>query len=244
MARRPITPLVVLCREIGLDHLQATELFRRINREVMSGNDVITQEVGTFYRRDSRARVRRLNGIDYQVPERSTVALRGPRFPGRESRVELRVLTTSFEFAESPTLFTRTTIPNSGSLFQDNEPFDFGFQDVDGSLSVEILNVTEEGDSGASEVTARLSWDIPPLFARRFANFGIAVPEQFIIRNIRGQSTQGQPTTHDNNLPGSQEVTFVNVLNGISFGWRLSHAGGNGEFVVGNLSLRFERFLV
>ena len=81
MPRRPITPLVELCREIGLEHLQATELFRRIDRETENGNDVIVQEFGTFYRKFNRARVRVLNGDTINVPANDRTALRGQRFP-------------------------------------------------------------------------------------------------------------------------------------------------------------------
>jgi len=84
MARRPITSLVELCEEVGVEHAQVTEVLRRVAQTVMEGNDVIVQEFGTFYRRTSKPRVRRLRGIDYQVPERVAVALKGPRFPGRE----------------------------------------------------------------------------------------------------------------------------------------------------------------
>ena len=84
MPRTPITPLVELCNEIGLPHLQATELFRRIDREVSLGNEVIVQEFGTFYLKRNAARVRRLNGTDHQVPANERTALRGQRFPSQE----------------------------------------------------------------------------------------------------------------------------------------------------------------
>ena len=81
MARRPITKLVDLCDEVGVEHLQVTEVLRRIHDTVMDGNDVIVQEFGTFYKRVSRPRIRVLNGVRHLAPRRETVALRPPRFP-------------------------------------------------------------------------------------------------------------------------------------------------------------------
>lgn len=89
MARRPITKLVDLCEEVGVEHLQVTEVLRRIHRTVLEGNDVIVQEFGTFYRRDSQQRVRVLNDVPHIAPARSTVALRAPRFPSITARASI-----------------------------------------------------------------------------------------------------------------------------------------------------------
>lgn len=105
MARRPTTALLQLCDEVGIEHLQATELFRRIKREIMEGKDILVVEFGTFYRRDSKERIRRLNGVDYTVPERSTVALRGPRFPATEQQVNCKSL---IDLVSIPDEVTRT----------------------------------------------------------------------------------------------------------------------------------------
>lgn len=72
-----------ICREVGVPHLQVTEVLRRVDKAVREDNEVITQEVGTFYLRKSKARERVLNGERYAVPAREAVALRGRRFPGR-----------------------------------------------------------------------------------------------------------------------------------------------------------------
>jgi hypothetical protein len=53
--------------------------------------EIITQTVGTFYRRDSRPTQKTLNGVTYDVPARQAVALRGPRFPGRPLEYSMRV---------------------------------------------------------------------------------------------------------------------------------------------------------
>ena len=81
MPRRPITRLVDLCSDIGVEHIQVTELFRRIDRETAAGNDVIVQEFGTFYRKFNSARIRVLNGETINVPANDRTALRGQRFP-------------------------------------------------------------------------------------------------------------------------------------------------------------------
>ena len=74
-----------ICRDVGVDPLQVNEVFRRINEAVIERDAiVITQTIGTFYRRNSKATVRTLNGERYSIPERKSVALRGPRFPGRQ----------------------------------------------------------------------------------------------------------------------------------------------------------------
>lgn len=74
-----------ICREVGVSHLQVTEVFRRIENVVMQeGKEVITHGVGTFYPQDRAATRRTLNEVVYEIPARRVVALRGPRFPATE----------------------------------------------------------------------------------------------------------------------------------------------------------------
>lgn len=73
-----------ICREVGVPHLQVTEVLRRVDQAVREDQEVITQEVGTFYLRKSKARAYIYQGVSYAVPERVSVALRGKRFQGRE----------------------------------------------------------------------------------------------------------------------------------------------------------------
>lgn len=82
--KEKISP-VELCSEVGVDHLQWVAVMRRIRQRVMADDvEVITKTVGTFYRQSRRPTTKTLNGIVYQVPAREVIALRGPRFPGRE----------------------------------------------------------------------------------------------------------------------------------------------------------------
>lgn len=82
-----------ICRAVGVDHLQVTEVLRRINSEVLGGFDVITQEVGTFRRVVRKATTRTLNGVTYDVPETCKVQLRykGTNgIPNQEQPVEIQ----------------------------------------------------------------------------------------------------------------------------------------------------------
>ena len=110
MPRRPITRLVDLCSEIGVEHIQVTELFRRIDRETAAGNDVIVQEFGTFYRKFNRERVRVLNGDTINVPANDRTALRGQRFPSAPAEIaalELRLAHTPGGVTENDIIYTR-----------------------------------------------------------------------------------------------------------------------------------------
>ena len=74
-----------ICREVGVPHLQVTEVFRRIEDCVINDDvEVITHGVGTFYKKFKKRTTRVLNGVTHEVPPREQVALRGARFPGRE----------------------------------------------------------------------------------------------------------------------------------------------------------------
>ena len=72
----PKVSLRDLCREIGVEHIQATELLRRINRVCLGGAEVITQEIGTFRHSDRIERNRVLNGETFVVPAHRVVTLR------------------------------------------------------------------------------------------------------------------------------------------------------------------------
>ena len=78
----PKTSLRDLCREVGVEHIQVTEVLRRVNRAVMEGNEVITQEVGTFKPVDRKATTKTLNGEVWEVPARRVVGLRPPKSEG------------------------------------------------------------------------------------------------------------------------------------------------------------------
>jgi len=226
-------------------HLQVTEVLRRIERACLEEDmEVITQEVGTFYKQSRAATTRTLNEVRYQVPAREVVQLRPRRFPGRESRIELRIVRSTFEFAVSPTFFTSTDIPGGGQVIPDGEPFTLGFEDIEGSFVIEFLEFNEIGDSGTSELVTRLNWNIPPLHARRLAPLVDPVPDEFILTGPGEEPGERPRTLQDNHMAGSYRGTFFNVLNGESFGWSFAHINGNGEAAVGNVSLRFERFLV
>jgi len=118
MPRRPITRLVDLCREIGVEHIQVTELFRRIDRETAAGNDVIVQEFGTFYRKFNRARVRVLNNEQINVPANDRTALRGQRFPATPIVLRINLNGTGDTIGDRPVLFVfpDDPTPNQGTV--------------------------------------------------------------------------------------------------------------------------------
>ena len=70
-----------ICRKVGINPTEFNEVMRRIERVVIEENaQVISKVIGTFYRRDSKATTKTLNGVVYQVPARSCVQLRSPKF--------------------------------------------------------------------------------------------------------------------------------------------------------------------
>lgn len=76
---------VEICAAVGVDHQQWVEVMRRIRDEVLENDvEVITRTIGTFYLQQRRKTKRVLNGVTYEIPRREVVALRPPRFPGRE----------------------------------------------------------------------------------------------------------------------------------------------------------------
>ena len=84
-----------ICREVGVPHLQVTEVLRRIERACLEENqEVITQEVGTFYRQSRAATTRTLNEVVYQLPAKEVVQLRPRRFQGRPVRLRVNLNST------------------------------------------------------------------------------------------------------------------------------------------------------
>lgn len=118
MPRRPITRLVDLCSEIGVEHIQVTELFRRIDRETAAGNDVIVQEFGTFYRKFNRERVRVLNGETINVPANDRTALRGQRFSSTPIVLRINLNGSGDIIGDRPVLFVfpDDPSPNQGTI--------------------------------------------------------------------------------------------------------------------------------
>lgn len=100
-----------ICREVGVSHLQVTEVLRRIDQYVREDEEVITQEVGTFFLKKAKARNRKLDGVTYAVPARNSVALRGKRFQGRAVRVQYRAGITM----PGGAIFVKTGVLNSGT---------------------------------------------------------------------------------------------------------------------------------
>lgn len=65
--------------DAGVRYHDARKLLTRIGIEVIGGSDVVTQSIGTFYRRESVKRKRVLRGVTYNVKSNVSVALRGIR---------------------------------------------------------------------------------------------------------------------------------------------------------------------
>ena len=82
--------LDVISQQIGIDHQQATELFRRIRSAVEEGGQVIVQEFGTFYLQTNRARTRTNRGEVFQVPANQKIRLRGVCVDSRPVQTLLR----------------------------------------------------------------------------------------------------------------------------------------------------------
>ena len=77
--------LAVICRQVGVNPNAVYEIFRRIRKAVMDeGGEVITHELGTFYRSEFQATSKKLNDVTYLVPDRTCLALRGVKGPGVE----------------------------------------------------------------------------------------------------------------------------------------------------------------
>lgn len=73
-----------ICRDVGVQHKAVVEVLRRVaNAVIDDDSEVITQTVGTFYKKKMKATQRTNRGVVYDIPAREAVALRGPRFPGR-----------------------------------------------------------------------------------------------------------------------------------------------------------------
>lgn len=88
--------LAVICRQVGVNPNAVYEIFRRIRRAVMEeGGEVITHELGTFYRAEFKSTSKKLNEITYLVPERTCLALRGVKGPGIEQMEEDDICNTN-----------------------------------------------------------------------------------------------------------------------------------------------------
>lgn len=177
MPRRPITKLVDLCEEVGVEHLQVTEVLRRIHATVLDGNDVIVQGFGTFYRRDSQARVRVLNDVTHIAPARSTVALRPPRFPSVAVRGFIGFRNDSrFEGSNSITVGDGNDFSGTATL-----SVDIVVQHIDGvgsrwnfELTGTIRNLTTEGGFFYT-----FDWDYTLTALATFGPPGGGVPQRF-----------------------------------------------------------------
>ena len=126
-----------LCREVGVTHLEVVEVLRRVRDNVIDNDaEVITQTVGTFYASKHKARTRTLNGIVYNVPEKVVVALRGPRFPGRESAVRF---VATLRFGRNGERLVEFDIdePSGETVFEFLVPRIFAVHGTDTPVSVE-----------------------------------------------------------------------------------------------------------
>lgn len=75
--------LAVICRSVGLNPNEVYEVFRRIRKAVMEdGGEVITHELGTFFRSERSETRKVLGGVEYLVPARTCLALKGVKGPG------------------------------------------------------------------------------------------------------------------------------------------------------------------
>ena len=142
-----------LCREVGVEHIEVVEVLRRVRGNVIDNDaEVITQTVGTFYASKHKARTRTLNGIVYNVPAKVVVALRGPRFPGRE-----------LEQSPGGYLITGSRAPDSDSISDEVngnvrrvEFSSVGVRGVSVFVSLSLINFGDTRESNA-EPSYRLS---------------------------------------------------------------------------------------
>ena len=88
--------LAVICRQVGVNPNAVYEIFRRIRKAVMEeGGEVITHELGTFYRAEFKSTSKKLNDVTYLVPERTCLALRGIKGPGIDQMKENDICSTN-----------------------------------------------------------------------------------------------------------------------------------------------------
>lgn len=74
--------LAVIARSVGVDPRAVYEIFRRIRIAVMEeGGQVITHQLGTFYRSEQRETRKVLNGQEYIVPARTRLFVTGVTGP-------------------------------------------------------------------------------------------------------------------------------------------------------------------
>lgn len=75
--------LAVIARSVGVNPCAVYEIFRRIRKAVMDeGGEVITHELGTFFRSERSQTRKVLNGVEYLIPARTCLALSGVKGPG------------------------------------------------------------------------------------------------------------------------------------------------------------------
>ena len=97
MPRKKIS-LRQLAESIGMNHLAATELLRRIAGAVDNEDEetiVITQQVGTFYLQKRKATQRTLNGVVYDVPARNVIQLDPPQRKATEATTNIFIGTSN-----------------------------------------------------------------------------------------------------------------------------------------------------
>lgn len=105
--------LAVICRSVGVNPCEIYEVFRRIRRAVMDeGGEVITHELGTFFRSERKATRKVLHGVEYLVPARTCLALAGVKGPGVDQMEAQDVCSTNpfptGSFAPGVVLFNGT----------------------------------------------------------------------------------------------------------------------------------------
>ena len=121
-----------ICSQVGISPVAFNEVLRRIRRVVIEDNaQVISKVIGTFYRRDSKATTRTLNGVVYDVPARSCVQLRSSKVVDEQGRCELDPLSSeSGELLDND----RVELEQSFPSFQVGSRFDL------------LMEVTQAGD--------------------------------------------------------------------------------------------------
>lgn len=156
--------LDVISQQIGIDHRQATELFRRIRSAVEEGGQVIVQEFGTFYLQNNRARTRTNRGVVFQVPANQKIRLRGVCVDSTPAETLLRravikrflVPTIAFGVDFNPPMLIRLNFDDDGTV-RGRFSSDFGETSGTplGGTFTEIVEV-ENAVPGYQDVSIRL----------------------------------------------------------------------------------------
>ena len=174
-----------ICEDVGVSHVQVVEVLRRVGTKVIEDDvEVITQTVGTFYKRRTIPTTKVLNGTTYQVPARETVALRGPKFPGREIVVGYTIGDSFLTFTDGTQEtfedgnFTRTIELDNGSIIT----FEFFNHPPNGTYDLQEFDDIEIGFWS-------MSLNIPSGHVGAFAQVWVnnAIPPGLTIDSVSGE---------------------------------------------------------